>query len=702
MINNLEYFSAKTYHDSTNPDNPIQGTGTILASQGKYYLVTALHCMRMLDEDNKEIVSPDWRKMKATVYLADDEVNLDIKKIVDVDNDNDWAILEIERPQTQFDYQHSIVLSTIYKMDEVFGAYGFPHHVDDGMYLEFTPANQRGRNWQLKEMVNGGSTKAITAEKGCSGMGLFHVVDDRYCCLGIINKSVPRGDFNMMRLVSVKQLAKYFPDIYQQRLSAPLAPSDEELEAKINETTQKQYAEANDQVLVQQFLSYMELAQYADAYQVIKQIWERHPQDEWTTLNYIKATSLAEPQELEGLQEIALRLEYSTSQGVVFVSRAFANNGYPQTAVDIWYNNALKFNDNELDTLFYVELLDSPMKVIVYKEYEMVTEGKCVLYDDGNEHRHCLIASDKTLMARTMLEKKKNEEFVLNIGGEDRIVKIIAIYDKYYSLVHRALTDVMEQGGNRIMRPIKVNAQMTPDEVLKTIFEAAGMDTSVNVDVELQEDYNAQPSFLLNCNSDDLLWSYYRFLFTDFKLCTWPAELKDPERFRYLRPETRFVIDLSSLIVLFEKTMKGEYKPTRRFIVSNYLYELIKDYKTRAGWQISYDRHKVIEAGIIHKFSDDALEDVKLRYDTLLKWMDDYCERASSHKILEIAKFPNETEATQLFKHTITLVMDDFSRALLTEDWYYMVLIKDKLFMFECNEFLKCFNSEEFLGLKNA
>ena len=698
MINNLEYFSAKTYHDSTNPDKPIQGTGTIIASQGNYFLITALHCMRKLDEDGKEIVSPDWRKMKAIVYLVNEEVELDIKKIVDVDDDNDWAILEIEKPNTQFNYQQAIMLSTCYKMEEDFGAYGFPHHVDDGMYLEFTPANQRGRNWRLKDMVNGGSTKAITAEKGCSGMGLFHIVDSHYYCLGIINKSVPEGDFNMMRLVSIKQMAKYFPDIYQQRQDAPPSPTDEELEALINETAKDQYSEANDQELVQKFLFYMELTQYADAYQIIKQIWERYPQDEWTTLNYIKVVSLVKPHELEELQEIALRFEYSTPQGVVFVSRAFANNGYPQTAVDIWYNNALKFNDNELDTLFYVELLDSPMKTIVYKEYEIVTDGKCVLYDDGNKHRHCLIASDKTLMARTMLGKKKNEEFILNIGGEDRNVKIISIFDKYYSLVHRALTDVMEQGGNRIMRPI-VSGEMTGEEALKAIFEATGIDPTVNVDVQLQESYNAQPSLLLNCQVDDLLWSYYRFLFTDFQLKPWPDGLKDPARFRFVNSKTRFVLDLSSLLVLFEKTMKEEYSPSKRFIVSNYLYEYIKDYRNRAGWQSSYDMIKVINAGKIHRFSENGVEDLKLRYDALLKWMDDYCDRASSQLVFQFAKDPNESDAYQMYKHNFSLLMEDYARAFLTEDWYYLVLIQQKMFMFESAEFLRWFNSEEFLKL---
>ena len=699
MIKNLELLSAKTFHDTNIPDKPIQGTGTIIASRGRYFLITALHCMRLLDEQGNEILSPDWKKMKAIVYLVDNEVELRFKRIVDVDDINDWAILEIEKPNVEFDYEKSLFLSTNYKMEEVFGCYGFPHNIDDGIYLELTPANQRGCNWRLKDVVNGGSTKAITAEKGCSGMGLFHVVDDKYVCLGIINKSAPEGDFNVMKLASVKTMAKYFPDIYQQSQGTSTPPTDEELVIKINEETKESFAEVNDQDLAEQFLAYMELAQYKDAYNVIKQLWQRHPEDEWTTLNYIKATSLTTPKELSDLQDVALRMEYSTPQGVIFVSRAFANNGFPQTAVDVWYNNAIRFNDNELDTLFYVELLDSPMKTVVYKEYEEVTEGKCILYDDGHEHRHCLIASDKTLMARTMLGKKKNEEFILNIAGEDRRVTIIGIFDKYYNLVHRALTDVMEQGGNRIMRPIKVNAQMTAEELIKTICEATGIDTTVNVDVKLQNDYNVHPSFLLNCNVDDLLWSYYRFLFTDFQLQPWPNELRDPERFRYVTPQTRFVLDLSSLLVLFEKTMNGDYKPSRRFMVSNYLYEYIREYRSRAGWKFSYDMHKVLEAGKIHRFRDDALEDVNTRYEAMLNWMDEYCDKESSLKVLEYDKFPDETDAVQLFKHTITLLMDDFSRALLTEDWYYMIMIKEKLFMFDSYEFLRWFNREEFLSI---
>lgn len=688
MIEQLEFFSAKTLYQTETMNCPKQGTGTIIASQGKYYLVTALHCMKETDETGKEIGSPNWRNISATIYLKNDEVTLEFKQLVDIDNDYDWVILEIKRPNVKFDYEHCLALSSDYKMDEVFGSYGFPHNIDDGLYLEFSPTNERGNNWRLREMVCGGSTKSITVEKGCSGMGLFHMVNGQFHCLGIINKSVPGGDFNTMKLIQIRTMAKYFPDIYQSTQICPNKPSDEDIEKTIDKETKAAFTEASDQELAEQFLSFMELVQYADAYRAIKQLWERHPQDEWTTLNYIKTTSLAFPQELAALQEIGLALHYSTPQGVVFVARAFANNGFAQTAVEIWYINALRFNDNELDTLFYVEMLDSPMKSIVYKEYEVVTEGKCVLYDDGHEHRHCLIANDKTLMAQTMIGKNKNEEFSLNIAGEDRTVRILAIFDKYYILIHRALTDVMEQGGNRIMRPIKMTPTMTSEDFFKNLFEAMGIDTTTNVDVQLQNNYYAKPSFLLNCSTDDLLWRYYRFLFTDFKLCTWPEDLKDPERFKYVTPQTCFVLDLSSLLVLFEKTLNENYTPSRRLIVSNYLYEYIKDYKNHTGLQSSYDMHKVLEAGKIHRFSDIASTDVKLRYDTLMKWLDDYCERLSSPKVLECAKNPNETNTTLLFKHTMTLLLEDPSRALLTEDWYYLKLLNMKLFLFNCDEFL--------------
>lgn len=691
MIDNIEYFSAKTYHETDVPNKPIQGTGTIISSQGRYYLVTALHCMRKVDDADHEIVSPDWKKVSATVYLQDSEVDLEIKGLIDVDVDQDWAILEIDKPNIDFHYYQRLCLTTSFKMDDEFAAYGYPNSFDDGIYLEFTPTNKRGNNWRLKDVTEGGGTKAITAEKGGSGMGLIYKEKDLYCCLGIINKSVPGGDFNAMKLISAKYFGKYFPDIYQPNQSVQSAPpTDEQLNEQINDDVQTIYHEASDMELSQQFQNYMKLAQYKDAHMVIKKLWERHPDDEWTTLYYIHTSALTGATDLDFLREVGLKFNYSTPQSVVFAARSFANYGYPQTAVDIWYNNALRFNDNELDTLFYIELLDSPMKAIVYKDYQVAEEGKCVLYDDGHEHRHCLMAGNHTQMAKAMIGRSKDDEFVLNIAGEERKVKIIAIHDKYYSIIHRGLTDMMEQGGNNLMRPVKIEAEMTPDEVMRTLLEAAGIDPSVNVDVKLQDDYNALPSLILNCRHDDLLWSYYRFLYSDFQLIPCPIAYKSDERFRYINEQSCFVLDLSSVITLFENTCRGVVLPKRKMMVSNFLYEYIKSYQHRSFFYSSYDTHKTQVAGRIFRFSENLEEDLRLRYATLVKWMDDYCVKASSQFLLNHSlAMQEQDDAGMMFNSTMTLLMDDPSRVLVTEDWYHCKLLQSLLLMIDSDEYCK-------------
>jgi len=690
MIDNLEYLSARTLHQINFPDKYLQGTGTIIASQGKYFLVTALHCMRQLDDEGNEIVSPDWKKMKGTIYLKDREVDLEFKSIVDADDINDWAILEIEKPNNGFEYEQSVILTDEYNMQGEFQAYGYPHSVADGMYLDFMPANKRGCFWRLKEMVEGGSTKAITAEKGCSGMGLFYEKDGKYCCLGIINKTAPGGDFNVMQLMSITKLRNYFPDLFKDhnKQDDTVMPTDDELGKQIEESGNV-FSDLSDQELSQQYVDFMELSQYKDAREPIETLWKRHPEDEWATLNYIRVLALTAPSELKKMEQVGLEMNYSNPQAVVFAARTFAKYGYPQTAVDIWYNNALKFNDNELDTLFYVELLGSPMSKIVYKEYDDVTEGKCVLYADEQDRRHCLIASDKTLMARTMLGHKKDDEIELNIAGEERKVVIIAIHDKYYSLVHRALHDVMEQGGNSIMKPFKIGEQKSGEEFLKAFCNATGIDPTRNVDQELQDEYNTLPWLLNSCKTSDVLWGYYRLLFSDFKLMACPIKFKNKYRFEFITPSTRFILDLSSLLVLFEKSCNGTKMPQRKFIISNFMYEYIKEYKLNVGWHISYEMNKVLSIGKIHKFSDNGREDVELRYDALLRWMDEYCIRESSPQLLQAnQQLTDSNDLNKMYMSTMTLLLDEENSVLVTEDWYFNLVYKGDVPIFDAAEII--------------
>lgn len=175
MKTTLQYISAKTLRCLEDGKVAMQGTGTIIQSHGHYYLLTAYHCLCKKDSDDNEVVPADWHKMKAIVYTRSSEFELNIIGFEDADQVQDWAILNIDKPNDSVSANTKVWLTNSFNFEseDVYASYGFPQDLEDGIYLEFTPTNMRGTSWRIHDMVEGGNIKAITIEKGTSGMGLF-------------------------------------------------------------------------------------------------------------------------------------------------------------------------------------------------------------------------------------------------------------------------------------------------------------------------------------------------------------------------------------------------------------------------------------------------------------------------------------------------------------------------------------------------
>ena len=137
-------------------------------------------------------------------------------------------------------------------------------------------------------------------------------------------------------------------------------------------------------------------ANFDEAVKLIERLFKLHPDNENIILNYIHTQALADKAKLAKLESLALTYLYSTPENVAFVAKIFATNGYPQTALDILYNNAMRMNDPVLDSLYYAQVVTIPMlQEIARKEYDEVEEGKCVLYSDEQNRRHCWMVSYK-------------------------------------------------------------------------------------------------------------------------------------------------------------------------------------------------------------------------------------------------------------------------------------------------------------------
>ena len=689
MKTTLQYISAKILRMMDDGRVGLQGTGTIIQSHGQYYLLTAYHCMSKVDEDGKEVIPADWHKMTAKVYTADTEIELLITGLGDVDQVQDWAVLKIEKPQNEISATTKVLFTgdVNYPSNDCYAAYGFPHDLEDGVYLEFTPTNNRGTYWRIHDSVEGGNMKAITIEKGSSGMGLFRKQNGKLLYLGMISKSVPNGAMNAMQRIPSRYMAKCFDDILEEDLyqtihSNPISENDVVKGISTNEFLGTDLCEAYTQYIMQ--------ADFNEAANIIERLYNQHPENENILLNYVYTQALADKRMLEKLVNVASSYSYSTPESVAFVSKIFATNGYPQVAIDILYNNAMRMNDPVLDSLYYAQVVTIPMlQDIARKVYDKVEEGKCVLYSDEQDNRHCWIVSRQSEMGGMLIGHRKDEIIEVNILGERRKIKILAIYDKYFSIEHRALTDVMEHGGNKILTPFKMKEGATGEEMLQKLLDFINdKGSNKRIEERMKDAYSQKPCLLTTACIDDIVPSFYYMLFSNFILSPRPKAFSSPDRFECIDDKTEFVLDLSSFITLSEEYFRTNKLYRRKFIISKFLKAIIENFSNTIMYNPSLLMHQVLSAGKICNFADDAQQNMELRIAALRKFISDFC-------VDESIPLPEETvhnaqgDTSLLFLNTAMLLQQHPHRVLITEDWGCYALLKGHILSIDTNEFLK-------------
>ena len=689
MKNTLQYLSAKTVRKPEENERPLFGTGTIVQSGGRYYLVTAYHCASQIDEEGNEILKADWHLMSATVYTQEDVIGF-----VDADIIQDWVIFEINKPNIpnlekyKFKFSQDIACLSETK----YTGYGFPYAIEDGLYIDFTPTNDRGTIWRIHDTVEGGNIKAITLEKGASGMGLFRKDGDQLYCNRLINKSVPDGAMNAMKSIPVRYfMHKFSSDVIEEKeIRVPSI-----CESKESSIVENIYYSSTQKIVIEKYRQLVLQADFKSALPIIKKLYETDKNNENLLLNYIYVLSMAEPASLASLIPAILTHHFTSSENLLYAVNRLSVNGQPEAAVEIFYNHCLQANDEVLDSLYYSTITLNPiLSAISRREYQEVEEGRCVLYEDESHNRHAFIVNSTTTLGTALMHKHKGDEVNVELVGENKRIKIIAIFGKYYIIEHRAIHNLFEHGGNQVMTPFKLDESLSDEgqvHQLMTFLESLGPHRSIKE--QMEDAYKKIPSLLLTANvAGDLVSGYY-FLMTDgIDLIPWPSyKMGGESRLQYINYGTDFVLDLSSFIKLSEKYFADSVVPPRKFIIASFLKAIVEEFCKTAMMNTNFVLHQALSSGRLHKFSDDPIENMRMRIDGLRRFMAECCEEKSCHIPVNIPKQtpPENINMLLLFLNTTSLLQNNQDRVLITEDWQLFFRMKGLLFMINSEEYWK-------------
>lgn len=166
LIDMLERVSVKI--DCQNGDQLSQGTGTIVSDSDRYFVLTAAHVI----SKDCETANADG-EISCRLLINKKDVLLTVKNVIYIDSceDVDAAIIEIEKPVTDFDYTNKVKLCNAIVDGEKFYMYGFTEKAPHGRRFDLSisatdtwhvnNANIDSSCIEVKKLLGGNSGAAI-------------------------------------------------------------------------------------------------------------------------------------------------------------------------------------------------------------------------------------------------------------------------------------------------------------------------------------------------------------------------------------------------------------------------------------------------------------------------------------------------------------------------------------------------------------
>lgn len=440
--------------------------------------------------------------------------------------------------------------------------------------------------------------------------------------------------------------------------------------------------EMTNEQLRQEYNYSLSMLDYDDALEAIEILRSQDNTDEYIFTAYIDVIGKSRPEKLSEQYDTVLQFNFATVLHIQQVYYAFAFNNYIPQAAEFLYQNTIRLNHEALNAFFDQQVIMGFLHQIAYQSYETVTPDYYVTYANEQDVRTCRKLSPDSVLGRAMIGAKTNDLVTVNLGGTPTTLKIIGIHNKYYKLHADNLKDVMESGGNKYFTPIKIDFS-DPDSVpaqFENILKEMSGGAAQPTEQEIHADYNEGKITLIQMASDDnIIGSYYNFLFSDFHLNVTPYRMLREQCPQLFVKDNIYLLDLTSLLLLFEFSQKhGDYQYHSRFLLPKFVQQLIL--QTVKGVEI-FTSFKMVEAwkqGWLNHYSSRYHEDLQIRLSRLIDWIDHNCTIVSSSQILNMAQVKDENVKSTMFKYTMLEMLPESGshRILLSEDFGIQTVFK--------------------------
>lgn len=454
----------------------------------------------------------------------------------------------------------------------------------------------------------------------------------------------------------------------------------------------KSGALCDDAMLFSEFTLDVKVSDFQNAFEAISLLYERYPEDENIFVNYLWLLGRHHPEELEKLKNKVLKYEFTNPRNVINVYVDYADNEYIEFAAEFLYVHTRMSDDWLLKDTFMKESVMGKLHPIVQQRFDKVEEDHFVLCSLPDDSRKIYLAKTGNVVGEFLLGKKENDEVECEIAGEPTKLTIIHIMNKYGKLSCDITKEVMD-GDNPNARPLKIDVAK-PLESLEACINKLSPDSSNYYEDKLEEQrrYEKGELGLVNMvNPNEILEDYYGKLLSASKTYVIPWQQC---HLLYLRgrnmAETRYVLDMSSVVMLFEFQLLSGCLYSEKFIISTSLYEYLVT--------CSKNTIRLTSSSIFEAFKNPSMKrydkyvdlDLHQRIPALVKWIEDSCEIVVPSQTLAMIERNTSNNLGRITIDTLSLVLGP-NKLLISDDKVLAPMMKFMLPVITTETFMKVF-----------
>lgn len=339
-------------------------------------------------------------------------------------------------------------------------------------------------------------------------------------------------------------------------------------------------------------------------------------------------------------------------------------------ALDLLYNEIIRTQNQELKDCFIAKHLNPDLNALISQNKDIVEYDDFVKLSIVGKSKECTIT--KGSVYEDLVGCKVGDKRVLKLK-ENTEVEILSINTKYFKLLRDIFKEIGDNQSSRTIKMFNIDDFDFRNNPLEALRKMTGQSEDfIAKEQALIEQYKKGGLPLLNFIDDnECISDTYEKIFGNFMVCSIPIDvyrnsLANNEDWK----QKDIVLDITSLISLYEFDMKYGLNISKKFILPRAVAVIVRDQLLNEEKGCTRFFSKIVTDRVGVNIIDDAKTLLWNKLKGIEKWINVHCKIETVEEILN-CEINNKDGMLLKTEMESVLLVTQRGMLLLSEDWSF-------------------------------